>query len=140
MAGRVLLHDLVTTSAEVASTRSRKAKVVALAALLSRTRAEEVGLVVSYLGGRLLQRRTGVGWRSLTSLPAPADEPILELDNVIVAPHSLCWTDQCFGGIGAADVAATLAVMKGEVPRGIVNKEIVDRPGWQAKLAGYRKG
>ena len=46
LAGRVLLHDLVTTSAEVASTRSRKAKVVALAALLSRTRAEDVGLVL----------------------------------------------------------------------------------------------
>ena len=45
LAGCVLLHDLVTTSAEVASTRSRKAKVVALAALLSRTHAEEVGLV-----------------------------------------------------------------------------------------------
>ena len=82
----------------------------------------------------------GAGLDVFHTEPAPADEPILKLDNVIVAPHSLCWTDQCFGGIGAADVAATLAVMKGEVPRGIVNKEIVDRPGWQAKLAGYRKG
>lgn len=81
----------------------------------------------------------GAGLDVFHTEPAPADEPILKLDNVIVAPHSLCWTDQCFGGIGAGDVAAALAVMKGEVPRGIVNKEIVDRPGWQAKLAGYRK-
>ena len=36
--------------------------------------------------------------------PCPADEPILQLDNVIVAPHALCWTDECFAGNGAADV------------------------------------
>ena len=27
--------------------------------------------------------------------PTPADNPILKLDNVIVAPHSLCHTDEC---------------------------------------------
>jgi len=71
--------------------------------------------------------------------PAPADDPIFALDNVIASPHALCWTDQCFAGIGAADVAGVLAMMRGEVPRGIVNREIVDRPGWQSKLSGYRQ-
>ncbi len=71
--------------------------------------------------------------------PCPADEPILKLDNVIVTPHALCWTDQCFAGNGAADVEIVLSVMRGEVPKGIVNKEIVDSPAWQAKLDGYRK-
>ena len=79
LAEPVLLHDLVSTSAEVAATRSRKAKVTALAGLLSRTPPEEVGLVVSYLGGRLRQRRTGVGWRSLTALPDPAEGPTLSV-------------------------------------------------------------
>jgi phosphoglycerate dehydrogenase-like enzyme len=67
--------------------------------------------------------------------PAPADEPILKLDNVICTPHSLCWTDECFAGIGAADVAAVLSVMKGEVPRGLVNRAVADDPAWRAKLA-----
>ncbi len=71
--------------------------------------------------------------------PCPADEPILKLDNVIVTPHALCWTDQCFAGNGAADVEIVLSVMRGEVPKGIVNKEIVDNPAWKAKLDGYRK-
>ena len=71
--------------------------------------------------------------------PCPADEPILKLDNVIVTPHALCWTDQCFAGNGAADVEIVLSVMRGEVPKGIVNKEIVDNPVWKAKLDGYRK-
>ncbi len=69
--------------------------------------------------------------------PAPADEPILKLDNVIVTPHSLCWTDECFAGNGAADVAAVLAVMKGETPRGIVNRGVVDTPTWKDRLADF---
>ncbi len=128
LAGRVLLHDLVTTSAEVASTRSRKAKVVALAALLSRTRAEEVGLVVSYLGGRLLQRRTGVGWRSLTSLPAPADEPSLTVVEVHEAFESL----SALAGPGSAGArAAGVASLFGRATaeeqqwlRGLVTGEV----------------
>ena len=73
------------------------------------------------------------------SSPVPADEPILKLDNVIVAPHALCWTDQCFGGIGASDVAAAQALMKGEVPRGVVNREVIENPAWRAKLDGLRQ-
>jgi phosphoglycerate dehydrogenase-like enzyme len=80
----------------------------------------------------------GAGLDVFHTEPTPAGEPIMELDNVIVAPHSLCWTDQCFAGIGAADVAATLALMRGDVPRGIVNREVTGSPGWQAKLAGLR--
>ena len=34
--------------------------------------------------------------------------PLLALDNVILAPHALCWTDQCFAGNGAADIRAVL--------------------------------
>lgn len=71
--------------------------------------------------------------------PCPANEPILKLDNVIVTPHALCWTDECFAGNGAADVAAVRAVMKGETPRGIVNRDIVDKPAWKAKLAACAK-
>ena len=85
----MLLHDLVTTSGEVAATRSRKAKVAALAALLSRTSPDEVEVVVSYLGGALRQRRTGVGWRSLTTLPAPADSPSLTVLEVHEAFEAL---------------------------------------------------
>ena len=69
--------------------------------------------------------------------PPDADDPLLTLDNVIVTPHALCWTDQLFAGSGAADVRAVTAVMAGRVPNGIVNRDVVDRPGWQARVAGY---
>ena len=71
--------------------------------------------------------------------PTPPGEPITQLDNVILAPHALCWTDECFAGIGAADVAAVLEVMQGQVPRGIVNREIVEREGWKRKIEALGK-
>jgi len=71
--------------------------------------------------------------------PCPETEPILKLDNVIVTPHALCWTDECFAGNGAADVAAVRATMKGDIPRGIVNRDIVDDPVWKAKLAAFAR-
>jgi D-3-phosphoglycerate dehydrogenase len=59
---------------------------------------------------------------------------LLRLDNVIVTPHALCWTDECFAGIGASDVAAVLAIKGGKPPTGLVNREVVERLGFQAKL------
>jgi D-3-phosphoglycerate dehydrogenase len=84
-------------------------------------------------------RIAGAGLDVFTEEPIAADDPILKLDNVIVTPHALCWTDQCFGGIGAADVKAVLNVMHGEAPVGIVNKEILDNDAWQEKLKRFRK-
>jgi D-3-phosphoglycerate dehydrogenase len=70
--------------------------------------------------------------------PPAADDPILQLDNVIVTPHGLCWTAECFAGIGAADVAAVFATMKGEEPRGLVNRGITDNASWQTKMTAYK--
>jgi DNA ligase-1 len=81
----MLLADVVATSSEVAATRSRKAKVAAFAELLSRVASsapEEIETVTSYLAGSLRQRRTGLGWRSMQSLPAPAPEPSLTVLDV----------------------------------------------------------
>lgn len=80
--GGVLLADVVATSRTVAATRSRKAKVAAIAELLSHASADELETVVAYVGGSLRQRRTGLGWRGLSSLPAPADDPSLTVIDV----------------------------------------------------------
>ncbi|MFB9311935.1 ATP-dependent DNA ligase, partial [Nocardioides plantarum] len=79
----MLLIDVVTTSSAVAATRSRKQKVAVIADLLSRAAAgPELEVVTSYVGGALLQRRTGVGWRGLASLPDPAAEASLTVVGV----------------------------------------------------------
>ena len=81
----MLLAELVTTSAEVSATRSRKAKVAALAAALGRVGPEELEIVVSYLGGALRQRRTGLGWRGVSEAHPPAETPSLTVTEVDAA-------------------------------------------------------
>ena len=80
----------------------------------------------------------GAGLDVFEQEPASADNPLFKLDNVIVAPHALCWTDECFAGNGAADVRAVLEVMQGRTPVGIVNKTIQDDSVWQAKLDKFK--
>lgn len=84
-------------------------------------------------------RIAGAGLDVFEQEPVSDDEPLLKLNNVIVTPHALCWTDQCFGGIGAADVKAVMDVMHGQIPVGIVNKEILENKVWLDKLKGYRE-
>jgi len=85
----MLLADVVATSATVAATRSRKAKVAAIAALLAVAADDEVETVTAYVGGALRQRRTGLGWRGLSSLPPPASEPSLTVTEVHAAFDAL---------------------------------------------------
>lgn len=80
----------------------------------------------------------GAGLDVFEEEPSPATNPLYQLDNVIVTPHALCWTDQCFAGIGAADVKAVLDVMHGRVPTGVVNPDVIDQAAWRAKLERYQ--
>ncbi len=70
----MLLARLVEVSTAVAATRSRLEKRDLIAGLLRETAAsggaEEIDIAASYLSGTLRQRRTGVGWRGLSDVPA----------------------------------------------------------------------
>jgi phosphoglycerate dehydrogenase-like enzyme len=63
--------------------------------------------------------------------PAPIDEPILHLDNVIVTPHSLCFSDECFAGLGADCLRNVLAVKQGRLPKAVVNGDVLEAPAWR---------
>lgn len=76
--GQVKLSRLVETTEALRATRSRKAKSAALADCLRDADETEVLVVASYLSGALRQRRTGLGWRSLTTLAPPTE--LAELD------------------------------------------------------------
>jgi DNA ligase-1 len=131
LTGRVLLNDLVTTSAAVGATRSRKAKVAALAELLGRAWKEspaELEVITSYLGGALRQRRTGLGWRSLTSLPEPAGSPSLGVAEVDAAFEAMSELAGPGSQLARADAVADLFghATAGEQPwlRGLVTGEL----------------
>jgi DNA ligase-1 len=75
----MLLREVVETSTAVAATRSRTAKIEAIAACLARMEAGEVPIGAAFLAGEPRQRRLGVGWASIRELPPPAADPALTL-------------------------------------------------------------
>src|SRR5215510_2072494 len=88
----------------------------------------------------LTERRiAGAGLDVLESEPPDPNDPILKLDNVILAPHALCWTDQCFAGNGAADVKAVIDIQHGRIPNGVVNRAVLEQGRFKEKLERYRK-
>ncbi len=81
----MLLVDVARASADVAASSARLVKTARIAELLGRAGAEDPGavaVVVSWLSGELPQRQIGVGWAALRSLPAPAPQPRLTVDEV----------------------------------------------------------
>ena len=103
----MLLAEVVATSTEVAATRSRKAKTAALAALLARA-GDEAETVTSYLAGSLRQRRTGLGWRSMQALPAPASESSLTVREVHEAFEAMAALSGPGSQTARTDAAAAL--------------------------------
>jgi D-3-phosphoglycerate dehydrogenase len=97
------------------------------------------GLIDQAALTRALQARriAGAGLDVLDPEPPAADDPLLKLDNVILAPHALAHTDQCFAAIGASDVNAVLAVMSGQPPWALVDRSVLEHPVWRARLADY---
>ena len=105
MAG-MLLARLVDASGQVAGTGSRLAKRDLIAALLAEAAADgaaEVDIAASYLSGTLRQRRTGVGWRGLADVPAPATEPTVSLTEADAALEQL----SVLSGSGSAGARRT---------------------------------
>ena len=79
------------------------------------------------------RRIAGAGLDVFEEEPTPADNPILKLDNVIVTPHALCWTDELFGNIARTAIGAIVAVHAGRRPEFIVNPAALNHPrtkGW----------
>jgi D-3-phosphoglycerate dehydrogenase len=71
--------------------------------------------------------------------PIENDSPLLKLDNVILASHSIGWTEELFRDMGRIDCEGAIAVSRGMVPAAVVNRAVLERPGFQKKLERYAK-
>ncbi|HKT79791.1 MAG TPA: NAD(P)-dependent oxidoreductase [Vicinamibacterales bacterium] len=80
----------------------------------------------------------GAGLDVLDPEPPPADARILGFPNVILGPHALAWTDQCFAAIGAGCVSSMQAVSAGKEPANVVNGAVLTAPAFQVKLAKWK--
>ncbi|ANN15295.1 DNA ligase [Amycolatopsis orientalis] len=108
----MLLTAVVTASAELAATRSRKAKIATLAALLRAADELELPAVVAFLTGQPTQGRIGTGWRTLAELnAAPAAEPSLTVAEV----------DTALGTVGAASGSGSVK-LRAETLRALFTK------------------
>jgi DNA ligase 1 len=101
----MLLENVVRTSAAVAATRSRLAKIDEIAALLREVPPQEIAVAVSFLAGDLTQRQIGVGYAALTDLLGGYGQTASAAADLAEAPAAaqltLTETDQALGSIGA---------------------------------------
>ena len=80
----------------------------------------------------------GAGIDVFPAEPPPKDDPLFALDNVIVAPHALAWTRNIMHDNGVETCGHILKVARGEVPDAVVNRDVLDRPGFRKKLERYK--
>ncbi|MEO6467637.1 MAG: ATP-dependent DNA ligase [Acidimicrobiia bacterium] len=89
-----LLADLVATSAALAATSSRKAKIAALSTLLGALDPDEIAVTVAALTGVPRQGRIGVGWSRASALTGQASAPTLRIGDLDAAIDQL---EECSG-------------------------------------------
>ena len=107
----MLFAEIVATSFAVGATRSRRAKIEILAAVLRALEPAEVEPAVGWLAGEPRQGRMGIGWRTLAAVASPAYEgPGLTIERVDAALDALAG---CAGTGSAARRAALLAELFG---------------------------
>jgi phosphoglycerate dehydrogenase-like enzyme len=60
--------------------------------------------------------------------PPEPDDPLLALDNVLLTPHAVCWTDEVARGNGSSAIRSVLDVARRRRPGNVVNPEALEHP------------
>jgi phosphoglycerate dehydrogenase-like enzyme len=69
-------------------------------------------------------RIAGAGIDVFEKEPVDPANPLLALDNVILTPHALCWTDECFHDMAATGLKSIVDVSLGKRPVHVVNPDV----------------
>ena len=80
---------------------------------------DEPALIDALRAGRI----AGAGLDVFEQEPVDPQNPLLRMDNVIVTPHALCWTDECFHAIATSGLQSVVDYSLGRRPLHIVNPE-----------------
>lgn len=76
----------------------------------------------------------GAGLDVFEEEPIDTDHPLLHMENVIVAPHALAWTDELYQLNSRYACENVLTVLGGDIPKYTVNREVAERSSFQEKL------
>jgi phosphoglycerate dehydrogenase-like enzyme len=74
----------------------------------------------------------GAGLDVFEEEPIDSADPLLALDNVILAPHAICWTDECFLNNGRSACKSLVNLAVGLKPKNVVNPEAFAHPRWRS--------
>jgi D-3-phosphoglycerate dehydrogenase len=74
------------------------------------------------------RRIAGAGLDVFEPEPPLTDDPLLTLDNVLLSPHALCWTDELARGNGESAIQAVLDTAAGRRPRHVVDPTVFEHP------------
>jgi phosphoglycerate dehydrogenase-like enzyme len=90
---------------------------------------DEDALFQTLEGGRI----AGAAIDCFESEPLTAPHRFGKLANVILAPHSIAWTDEMFRDIGRTACQSMLDLSLGRRPHGVLNPELLERDSFRAK-------
>ena len=61
--------------------------------------------------------------------PLAVDHPLVQMENVILTPHALAWTDDLYEGNSLGACQNVLTVLQGDTPRYVVNRDVLGQSG-----------
>jgi phosphoglycerate dehydrogenase-like enzyme len=79
------------------------------------------------------QRIAGAAIDCFADEPVTTNHPFAELDNVLLAPHSIAWTDELFRDIGRMACQGMIDLAQRRRPKGVVNPAVFERPEFDEK-------
>ncbi len=85
---------------------------------------DEPALIEALKSGRIAGAATDV----FEQEPVDPANPLLAMDNVIVTPHSLCWTDECFHNMASIGLKSIVDALAGRRPEYVVTREVLAHP------------
>jgi D-3-phosphoglycerate dehydrogenase len=78
--------------------------------------ADEAALIDALRNGTI----AGAGIDVFEQEPVAPDNPLLGMDNVLVTPHALCWTDECFDAIAREGLGSIVDFANGRTPKSVI--------------------
>lgn len=77
---------------------------------------DEAALIDALRGGVI----AGAGLDVFEQEPVDLENPLLGMDQVILTPHALCWTDECFDAIAREGLGCLVDFAEGRRPKSVV--------------------
>ena len=78
--------------------------------------ADEAALIAALTHGGI----AGAGLDVFEQEPVAPDNPLLKMGNVLVTPHALCWTDECFDAIAREGLGCIVDFAHGRTPGSVI--------------------